>query len=209
MQGDAAVHKDGNNQADGVQFDGDTSHATFDAAIYSGSTSSFPTFENGTIEVVFTPLTGFISGGRPLFVTNNANGTYDICAHWVKTNNQFCFVSSETTTNAKNATAPLPNTFSDGDMQVISATMNNGNYLIVQNGVSSTGTPTVSSSSSNKKSGAGRLRLGSMMDNTLTDRCSPVIIHEVRVYSGHLTEQQMKDNQAVDAERYGVILANS
>lgn len=229
LQGGAAVHLNSDNEPDGVVFDGSSTSV---AAVFSPANNviNFPAYIDGTIEIVFTPLTGFVSGGRPLFVTNNGDNTYDICAHWVKSVHGLCFVSSDNQSNKQYGTAVL-NTFNDGEMQFVSATMpshplNDNNevvttgegssttavnweYLIIHNGEKLTGHPTLSSSSSNKESGAGRLRLGSMLDNTLTDRCSPVIIHEVRVYDCHLTEEQMRANQTIDAARYGITLTNN
>lgn len=213
---------------DGVTFNGESSSGALFTGVFDtdsdNTNDEFPMYNEGTIEIVFTPGSSFYSDetARPLFVTDkdedialmiHKSGTTQDVSFAVNGHYQGGTASGGYDARYINARVPLPSVIgSSTTPHVLSVTRRNVSgddtaYRIMLDGqcVESTGA-THTRIITNDEDDAGRLRLGSQRTNigTFSDRGANVTIHAVRVYSDHLTEQEMLQNQQEDNRRYNL-----
>ena len=174
-------------QSNGVQFDAANEWGTCNDATLL---SSLPSYTEGTIEVVFTSLSGFSSTLRTLVKPSEAG---KIGAAIAAQGTKFCYgVDSSSSELART----LVSAVSDPSLHIISANA----ARLVQNQTVSTAAVTTANVLPNRLSAllvGGATVLGS------NDTFAMAVIHSVRIYDRQLSESEMLHNQALDLAKYG------
>ena len=174
-------------QTNGVQFDAANEWGTCNNADLM---NAIPSYSEGTIEVCFTPLSGFGGSIRTLVKPSEAGKIGAAIS-----SNGATFYHGVDSSRTELARA-LVSSVSDATLQVISANA----VRLVQNRSTSTATLTSANIIPNRLSAlavGGAAVLGS------NDTFAMAVIHSVRIYNRQLSESEMLHNQAIDLAKYG------
>lgn len=174
-------------QTNGVQFDAANEWGTCNNADLM---NAIPSYSEGTIEVCFTPLSGFGGSIRTLVKPSEAGKIGAAIS-----SNGAIFYHGVDSSRVELARA-LVSSVSDATLQVISANA----VRLVQNRSTSTATLTSANIIPNRLSAlavGGAAVLGS------NDTFAMAVIHSVRIYNRQLSESEMLHNQAIDLAKYG------
>lgn len=174
-------------QTNGVQFDAAYEWGTCDNA---DLLNAIPSYSEGTIEVCFTPLSGFGGSIRTLVKPPEAGKI----GAAISTNGA-TFYHGVDSSRVELARA-LVSSVSDTSLQVISANATR----LVQNRSTSTATLTSANLVPNRLSA---LAVGGAAVAGSSDTWAMAVIHSVRIYSRQLSESEMLHNQALDLAKYG------
>ena len=193
---DFALGSGATEQAKGVQFDANDEWGT---CLSQALSNALPGYNAGTIEVCFTPLSGFSATNTPrtLFLADQAAKICAIYANY--TSSGITFFHGAGGYSQENAIENCKRTIPaiESGLQRISA----NTARLVQNGVlNSNGTSSGSMQYSNKGIG---VMIGGRSGSSVTDVPAMAVIHAIRVYSRQLTESEMSHNQAIDLAKYG------
>lgn len=184
-----------NKQGNGYLFSQASENAVCSADILSSLGH-----EACTIEVLFTPGSGFLSGNTaPFFLTSQDNKIAAVI--YSKDGSTYVMFGSYMSSSAATAntwTVPSSVVFTEGEPVAMS--INDDRIMI--NGV------VLNSSKSGKKIGTSvaTMEVGARHTSnppSFADRSACATIHEVRIYTTKLSEKQMRDNQTYDMDKYG------
>lgn len=174
-------------KSNGVQFDAANEWGTCNDATLL---SLLPSYTEGTIEIVFTSLSGFSNTLRTLVKPSESG---KIGAAIATQGTKFCYgVDSSSSELART----LVSAVSDPSLHIISANA----ARLVQNQTVSTAAVTTANVLPNRLSAllvGGATVLGS------NDTFAMAVIHSVRIYDRQLSESEMLHNQALDLAKYG------
>lgn len=174
-------------QSNGVQFDAANEWGTCNDATLL---SLLPSYTEGTIEVVFTSLSGFSNTLRTLVKPSEAG---KIGAAIATQGTKFCYgVDSSSSELART----LVSAVSDPSLHIISANA----ARLVQNQTVSTAAVTTANVLPNRLSA---LAVGGAAVAGSSDTWAMAVIHSVRIYDRQLSESEMLHNQALDLAKYG------
>lgn len=173
-------------QTNGVQFDATTEYGSCNNADLM---NAIPAYTSGTIEVCFTPLSGFNGAIRTL-VKPSENGKIGAAAN---SGSKFYHGVDEDRVEIARS---LVSTISDTSLQVISACASR----LMQNRAVSTASLELGKISANRLSA---FMIGAGLPTGSGDTTAMAVIHSVRIYSRQLTESEMLHNQAIDLAKYG------
>lgn len=183
-------------QTKGVQFDANGEWGT---CLNQALSNVLPGYDVGTIEVCFTPLSGFSATNTPrtMFLADQAAKVCAIYANYTTSGITFFHGAGgySQANEIENCKRTIPAI--DSGLQRISA----NTARLVQNGVlNSNGTSSGSMQYSNNGIG---VMVGGRSGSSVSDAPAMAVIHAVRVYSRQLTESEMLHNQAIDLAKYG------
>lgn len=168
-------------------------------------------YNAGTIEVVFTPESGFLAANRSFFVANTEK---HICAMFQKTGSFLVYGTFKTAGQTINAKRALVNTnfFDDATDEPLTVVVSqngwqsNGEYkgMLVQNGEINSSAPsgtrlawdTTYSMCIGSSSGVSETGIN------INPAFANATIHEIRIYNKKLTEAEILQNQRYDNYRY-------
>lgn len=174
-------------QSNGVQFDAANEWGTCNDATLL---SLLPSYTEGTIEIVFTSLSGFSNTLRTLVKPSEAG---KIGAAIATQGTKFCYgVDSSSSELART----LVSAVSDPSLHIISANA----ARLVQNQTVSTAAVTTANVLPNRLSA---LAVGGAAVAGSSDTWAMAVIHSVRIYDRQLSESEMLHNQALDLAKYG------
>lgn len=183
-------------QTKGVQFDANGEWGT---CLSQALSNALPGYNVGTIEVCFTPLSGFSATNTPrtMFLADQAAKVCAIYANYTTSGITFFHGAGgySQANEIENCKRTIPAI--ESGLQRISA----NTARLVQNGVlNSNGTSSGSMQYSNNGIG---VMVGGRSGSSVSDAPAMAVIHAVRVYSRQLTESEMLHNQAIDLAKYG------
>lgn len=172
----------------GIQFD---AHAENSWATCNSETLSnlLPAYTSGTIEVCFTPVSGFHDTIRTFFSPDISG---KIGAATSSGGGQFFHGASTSKIYIKRS---FPKSIGIGVLQRVSANSDR----LVQNETLGTGTlssATIVPNNMNSVAVGGNAVSGNVPKKAMA------IVHAIRIYSRKLTEDEMKFNQAIDLIKY-------
>lgn len=174
-------------QSNGVQFDAANEWGTCNDATLL---SLLPSYTEGTIEIVFTSLSGFSNTLRTLVKPSESG---KIGAAIATQGTKFCYgVDSSSSELART----LVSAVSDPSLHIISANA----ARLVQNQTVSTAAVTTANVLPNRLSA---LAVGGAAVAGSSDTWAMAVIHSVRIYDRQLSESEMLHNQALDLAKYG------